>query len=79
MWTALLLRLQDYTFDLKYEQGEKMSIGDALCRLHIKAQEDKYDVMPLNLFKLSIHCIFIPTVNTFHIPYTNIMQKIKYK
>ena len=30
----------DYTFDLKYQQGKKMFVSEALSRLSIEAQND---------------------------------------
>ena len=37
--TLLMLKLCDYTFDLKYQQGKKMFLSDALSRLHIEAEK----------------------------------------
>ena len=36
MLLTLLLKLQDYTFDLKYLWGRNIFVNDALSGLHIK-------------------------------------------
>ena len=58
--TALLLKLQDYTSNLKYKQGIKMLASGALSSLHIEAEEDVPVVIPLNFLHLNQH-IFITT------------------
>ena len=45
---SLLLKLQDYTFDIKYLQGSKLKLSDALSRLYIEEKHNINDVIPLN-------------------------------
>ena len=44
----LLLKLADYTFDLKYLEGNKLKVSDALSRLYIEEKHKINDVIPLN-------------------------------
>ena len=37
-----------YTFDLKYLEGNKLKVSDALLRLYIEEKHKIYDVIPLN-------------------------------
>ena len=46
--TALLLKLQDFQFDLKYMQGPKMHVSDAISRLYSKENHKITDIIPLN-------------------------------
>ena len=45
---TLLLKLMDYTFDLKYLEGNKLKVSDALSRLYIEEKHKVSDVIPLN-------------------------------
>ena len=45
---TLLLRLQDYTFDIKYLKGEKLKLSDALSRLYIEEKGQIDEVIPLS-------------------------------
>ena len=46
---ALLLKLSEYTVDLKYQKGSEMHTSDALTRLHnLTDTPDNKDVIPLN-------------------------------
>ena len=45
---TLLLKLMDYTFDLKYLEGNKLKVSDALSRLYIEEKHKVNDVIPLN-------------------------------
>ena len=45
---SLLLKLQDYTFDIKYLEGTKLKVSDALSRLYIEEKHKITDVIPLN-------------------------------
>ena len=45
---TLLLRLQDYTFDIKYLKGEKLKLSDALSRLYIEEKGKIDEVIPLS-------------------------------
>ncbi|MCG8430082.1 MAG: RNA-directed DNA polymerase, partial [Candidatus Omnitrophica bacterium] len=46
--TALLLRLQDYQFDLQYLEGKKLHLSDALSRLYFEEKHNINDVIPFN-------------------------------
>ena len=46
----LLLKLSEYTIDLKYQKGSEMHASNALSRLHnIADTPDKKGVIPLNV------------------------------
>ena len=45
---TLLLRLMDYTFNLKYLEGNKLKVSDALSCLYIEEKHKVNDVIPLN-------------------------------
>ena len=45
---TLLGRLMKYTFDLKYLEGNKLKVNDALSRLYIEEKHKINDVIPLN-------------------------------
>ena len=46
---TLLLKLSEYTIDLKYQKGSEMDTSDALSRLHNFTDiPDQKDVIPLN-------------------------------
>ena len=45
---TLLLKLMDYTFDLKYLEGNKLKVSDALSRLYIEEKHKVNDVILLN-------------------------------
>ena len=49
MLMALLLKLQDYMFNIKYQQGKKCSLVIPYHRLHIEAQDEAYNVKLLNI------------------------------
>ena len=44
---ALLLKLQDYTFDIKYLEGSKLKVSDALSCLYAEEKHNISDVIPL--------------------------------
>ena len=44
----LLLKLMEYTFDLKYLEGNKLKVSDALSHLYIEEKHKINDVIPLN-------------------------------
>ena len=49
---TLLLKLSEYTIDLKYQKGSEMHPSDALSRLqNIADTPDKKDVIPLNFLQ----------------------------
>ena len=48
----MLLKLSEYTIDLKYQKGSEMHTSDALSRLHnLTDTPDNKDVIPLNLLQ----------------------------
>ena len=50
---TLLDRLNRYTFDLKYLEGSKLKVSDALSRLYSEEKHKISDVIPLNFL---LHC-----------------------
>ena len=49
---TLLLKLSEYTIDLKYQKGSEMHTSDALSRLHnFTNTPDSKDVIPLNFLQ----------------------------
>ena len=49
---TLLLKLSEYTIDLKYQKGSEVHTSDALSRLqNIADTPDKKDVIPLNFLQ----------------------------
>ena len=49
---TLLLKLSEYTIDLKYQKGSEMHTSDALSRLqNIANTPDNKDVIPLNFLQ----------------------------
>ena len=49
---TLLLKLSEYTIDLKYQKGSEMRTNDALSRLHnFMDTPDQKDVIPLNFLQ----------------------------
>ena len=49
---TLLLKLREYTIELKYQKGLEMHTSDALSRLHnFTDKPDQKDVIPLNFLQ----------------------------
>ena len=49
---TLLLKLSEYTIDLKYQKGSEMHTSDALSRLHnFTDTPDQKDIIPLNFLE----------------------------
>ena len=49
---TLLLKLSEYTIDLKYQKGSEVHTNDALSRLHnLMGTPDNKDVIPLNFLQ----------------------------
>ena len=49
---TLLLKLSEYTIDLKYQKGSEMHTSDPLSRLHnFTDTPDQKDVIPLNFLQ----------------------------
>ena len=45
--SALLLKLQDYAFDIKYLEGSKLKVSGALSRLYAEEKHNINNVIPL--------------------------------
>ena len=55
---TLLLKLSEYTIDLKYQKRSEMHTSDALSRLHnFMDTPDQKDVIPLNFSHFTPHYI----------------------
>ena len=56
---TLLLKLSEYTIDLKYQKGSEMYTSDALSRLHnFMDTPDQKDIIPLNFLQhFMSHCM----------------------
>ena len=67
--TTLLGRLMKYTFDLKYLEGNKLKVSDALSRLYIEEKHKINDVIPLN-FLLPF------TDHQFYKQYTHLVHRL---
>ena len=53
---TLLLKLSEYTIDLKYQKGSEMHTSNTLSRLHIFTDTpDQKDVIPLIFYNTSHH------------------------
>ena len=49
---TLLLKLSEYTMELKYQKGSEMHTSDALCWLHnLTDTPDEKDIIPLNFLQ----------------------------
>ena len=49
---TLLLKLSEYTIDLKYQKGSEMHTSNALSRLHnFTDTPDQKDILPLNFLQ----------------------------
>ena len=57
------MKLQDYTFDIKYLEGSKLKVSDALSRLYAEEKHNINDVIPLSFlwhttdFMLHLDCL----------------------
>ena len=47
--SALLLKLQDYAFDIKYLEGSKLKVSDTLSCLYAEEKHNINDVIPCDL------------------------------
>ena len=52
---TLLDRLNRYTFDLKYLEGSKLKVSDALSRLYSEEKHKISDIIPLNFTYNQLH------------------------
>ena len=59
----LLSKLMEYTFDLKYLEGNTLKVSDALSRLYIKEKHKINDVIPLNFL---LHYSDRQLLNDYH-------------
>ena len=66
---TLLCRLMKYTFDLKYLEGNKLKVSDALSQLYIEGKHKINDVIPLNFL---LHF----TDHQFHKQYTHLANRL---
>ena len=67
---TLILKLNEYTIDLKYQKGSEMHISDALSRLqNIADTPDNKDVIPLNFLQ---H----PTPNYIEHAYSHLVENL---
>ena len=62
---TLLLKLMEYTFDLKYLEGNKLKVSDTLSRLYIEEKHKVSDVIPLNFL---LHYSDRQLTNNYHKP-----------
>ena len=67
---SLLLKLQDYAFDIKYLEGAKLKVSDALSRLYIEEKHKITDVIPLNFLLHTaepfIHLQYVDSTNELY-------------
>ena len=67
---SLLLKLQDYAFDIKYLEGAKLKVSDTLSRLYIEEKHKITDVIPLNFLLHTaepfIHLQYIDSTNEMY-------------
>ena len=66
---VFLPKLHGYNFDLKYEQGKKISGTDALSWLDTEANQNVHDGIPLYFLQ------FINTSNMYH-EYKHLAQNV---
>ena len=59
----LLLKLMEYTFDLKYLEGNKLKVSDALSHLYSEEKHKINDVIPLNFL---LHYSDRQLLNDYH-------------
>ena len=60
---TLLLKLMEYTFNLKYLEGNKLKVSDALSCLYIEEKHKVSDVIPLNFL---LHYSDRQLMNNYH-------------
>ena len=67
---SLLLKLQDYVFDIKYLEGAKLKVSNALSRLYIEEKHKITDVIPLNFLLHTaepfIHLQYVDSTNELY-------------
>ena len=66
----LLLKLQDYLSDLKYQLGQ-MFICNTLSTLHREAKEVVHNVLPLITHRISMQYPIITVTNITQMPFTS--------
>ena len=63
-WLSNLLKLAEYTFYLKYLEGNKLKVSDALSWLYIEEKDKINDVIPLNfLLHFADHQLLLNYIN----------------
>ena len=64
------MKLQDYAFDIKYLEGAKLKVSDALSRLYIEEKHKITDVIPLNFLAHTadpfIHLEYLDSANVLY-------------
>ena len=67
---SLLLKLQDYVFDIKYLEGAKLKVSDTLSQLYIEEKHKITDVIPLNFLLHTaepfIHLQYVDSANELY-------------
>ena len=67
---SLLLKLQDYAFDIKYLEGTKLKVSDALSHLYIEEKHKITDVISLNFLLHTaepfIHLEYLDNANDWY-------------
>ena len=78
---TLLLKLMEYTFDLKYLEGNKLKVSDTLSRLYI---EEKHKVSNVILLNFLLHYSDRQLINNYHkaasidhLAHTRAIQKLE--
>ena len=60
---TLLLKLMEYTFDLKYLKGNKLKVSDTLSKLYMEEKHKVSNVIPLNFL---LHYSDRQLTNNYH-------------
>ena len=60
---TLLLKLMEYTFNLKYLEGNKLKVSEALSQLYIEEKHKVSDVIPINVL---LHYSYRQLMNNYH-------------
>ena len=66
----MLLKIQDYAFDIKYLEGAKLKVSDAFSWLYTEEKHKITDVIPLNFLLHTaepfIHLQYIDSTNELY-------------
>ena len=71
---TLLDRLNRYTFDLKYLEGSKLKVSDALSRLYSEEKHKISDVIPLISYYTSLIISSTKSLTIWPTNYTHINE-----